>query len=224
MDKLRAAGRTGALIAMREAEDTLDQAVVEGTARGRRARVFELGEALFQSIRMQLSVAWYKAIAVGRGANLDLIDTPLNDRPWLKARFEQIRAMPNERDRLAAIDAILRWTNPGPGGFYDDLGNVSAQPHLVGGKAYAEDPASLESPLMGATTRGSEALRMSWVTYAETLHDTPLRMRYTGLDKSARYRVRVTYAGPRSTRGCASRAQLHRRSSRCLRKRPPMAN
>ena len=52
------------------------------TARARewRARTFELAEALFQSIRMQLSVVRYQAIAVGRGANLDAIDYGLNNR------------------------------------------------------------------------------------------------------------------------------------------------
>ena len=44
-----------------------------------RARVFALAEALFQSIRMQLSVARYKAIAVDRGATLDTVDAPLNN-------------------------------------------------------------------------------------------------------------------------------------------------
>ena len=41
----------------------LDRAVTEPVAADLRARVFELAEALFQSIRMQLSVPRYKAIA-----------------------------------------------------------------------------------------------------------------------------------------------------------------
>jgi len=40
---------------------------------------------------MQLSVERYKAISVGRGANLDTIDAPLNNRLWLKAQFQEIR-------------------------------------------------------------------------------------------------------------------------------------
>jgi hypothetical protein len=31
--------------------------------------------------------------------------------------------------------------------------------------------------------------------HAESLYDTPLRMRYTGLDPRARYKLRVVYAG-----------------------------
>ena len=50
----------------------------------------ELAEALYQSIRMQLSVERYKAISVGRGANLDTIDVPLNNRRWLKQRERDV--------------------------------------------------------------------------------------------------------------------------------------
>ena len=174
----------------------LDRAVNERVSPELRNRVFELGEALFQSIRMQLSVPYYKASAVGRGANLDLIDTPLNNRLYLLDQFARIRAMTTEKERQAAIAAIADWTNPGPGGFYDDLGNASAQPHLVGGLDYAQDPDHLKSPLNATYSRRSEpAWRQSWQTVAESRNDEPLRMRYRGLDQTAAYRVRVVYAG-----------------------------
>ncbi len=194
--ELRRAGSLGAATAMDRATAVLDRAIVERASPELRMRVFELGEALFQSIRMQLSVAYYKAIAVGRGANLDLIDVPLNNRPYLLDQFARIRALPSEKDRLAALSAILDWTNPGPGGFYDDLGNSSAQPHLVPGLEYADDPDHLKSPLNAMHTRASEpAWRQSWQTIAESRNDEPLRMRYRQLDKTATYRLRVLYAG-----------------------------
>ena len=37
--------------------------------------------------------------------------------------------------------------------------------------------------------------RISWRTHAETLGETPLEMRYAGLDPAARYKVRVVYGG-----------------------------
>src|SRR5262249_35687102 len=74
LGKLRDAKALGTLLAMDEAEAILDRAVTRRTAGDYRARVFELAEALFQSIRMQLSVERYKAISVGRGANLDTLD------------------------------------------------------------------------------------------------------------------------------------------------------
>jgi hypothetical protein len=36
---------------------------------------------------------------------------------------------------------------------------------------------------------------MSWIDHAESLYDAPLRMRYTGLDNKASYRIRVVYGG-----------------------------
>ncbi len=81
----------------------------------------------------------------------------------------------------------------GPGGFYDDLGDVTRQAHLVRGPGFDEDPAFLESALMGFAYRAGG--RTSWWNYAESLNEMPLKMRYTGLDPCARYRVRVVYAG-----------------------------
>jgi len=142
---------------------------------------------------MQLSVPRYQAIALGRGANLDAIDFALNNRVWLRNQFTQIRALSDERARLARLTRIVDWTNPGPGGFYDDLGDTARQPHLVPGESYEQDPDFLRSPLMGFGSMPQQGSRVSWFTVAETLADTPLRMRYTGLDPAARYVIRVVY-------------------------------
>src|SRR5206468_4307812 len=157
LDSLRQAPTSGSLLAMSRAESLLDQAATQPVGLDWRARVFELAEALFQSIRMQLSVERYQAISVGRGANLDTIDVPLNNRRWLEEQFQHIRKLDSESTRLKEIDAILNWTNPGPGGFYDELGNPSRRPHLVagpthaiiGGLPYAADPGFYQSPLTG---------------------------------------------------------------------------
>jgi hypothetical protein len=165
---------------LRETRDTvaaatiLNRAVEQPIAPAWHARIFELAEALFQSIGMQLSVPRYKAIAVDRGANLDTLDVPLNNRIWLERRFAEARGDPAE------IDSILNWTDPGPGGFYDDLGDLDRQPHLLRG---------------GISLEYHSQWRKSWWTYAESLFDDPLQMRYTGLDPAAQYRIRVVYAG-----------------------------
>jgi hypothetical protein len=166
-----------------EAQRILDALTLTPDAAALRARVFELAEALFQSIHMQLSVPRYQAIALGRGANLDAIDFPLNNRVWI-------------RNELTAghVERILNWTDPGPGGFYDDLGDTTRQPHLVPGVPFDEDPDFLRSPLMGFGQEPRSGARVSWFTHAETLADTPLRMRYTDLDRTAQYRLRVVYS------------------------------
>jgi hypothetical protein len=193
MDQLRSAKTTGAIAAMERAREILDRSVVAHPAETWRGRVFELAEALFQSIRMQLSVEKYKAISVDRGATLDTIDAPLNSRRWLQARFAEISKLEIKTDRLAAIDEIVNWTNPGPGGFYDDLGDPAVQPHLVRGEDYASDPAFLHSAYVGF---GAPRLyRKSFWTYAGSLNDEPLRMHYSDLDPTGQYKIRVVYAG-----------------------------
>ncbi len=207
MSELRRARRTGSLVALAEAERTLQEAVTRPVSEEWRARVFELGEALFQSIRMQLSVPRYKAIGVDRGANLDTIDHPLNDRTWLLARFAEIRGAATEPERLRGIDAILNWTDPGPGGFYDDLGKLSCQPHLVRGPGFAEDPDFLASSLVHF--EGRPAFRRSWWDQALALFDAPLTLRYTALDPAARYKVRVVYGRGPIRLVAGEKAEIH---------------
>jgi len=103
---LKKADKLSSLKALDKAEAILDKAVTDRTRPELRARVFELAEALFQSIRMQLSVPKYFAKEVSRGANLDNIDVPLNNRPRLKEMFDEIRKLDSEKERLARIDEI----------------------------------------------------------------------------------------------------------------------
>ncbi len=193
MAELGKAKTAGSLAAMTTAEDALDHPPQDTSATGWRARIFELGEALFQSIRMQLSVSRYQAISSDRGANLDTIDAPITDLAWLKQRFVEIRRLTDEAARLRALDEIVNWTDPGPGGFYDDLGKPGRQPHLVRSAAYETDPDFRDSPL--SSYSGGANMRASWRTYAESLWDSPLLMRYENLDRNAQYKLRVVYAG-----------------------------
>lgn len=215
MDRLRDAPRTGSINAIENASRILDESLARPAAEDLRNRIFALAEALYQSIRAQLSVDRYKAVAVSRGANLDTIDFPLNNRVWLQSRFAKVRALTSEDERLAEIHAILHRADPGPGGFYDDLGNTSMQPHVVNeGPGYENDPggfrsvrseyAAFSGGLIGRTS--AAALRpdgpakfilnpMAWWTWAETRYETPLTMRYEHLDPNASYAVRVVFVG-----------------------------
>jgi len=188
---LRQCRALGSMEAIRKAEMNLSIAA-EDPSSGR-LRLRELAEDLFISIRMQLSVPLYDAIAVDRGANLDSLDVPLNDRLWLRDQFARLRNLNDEAERLRGIEAILQRTDPGPGGFYDDLGNLRLQPHLVRAKNYDGDPDFRRSSLVGFGCRAGWPL--AWCQNAQTLHDAPLQMRYHGLDGKARYKVRVVYAG-----------------------------
>ena len=104
MAELRSAGATGVKAALDAAEKILDRAKTEHVQDAWRLRVHELAAALFQSISMQLSVDKYKAIAMDRGASLDTLDYPVNNRLWLQERFSTIRKLssvtrPTQSDR-----------------------------------------------------------------------------------------------------------------------------
>ncbi len=169
-----------------------------------RKRIFELGDDLYKSIRMQLSVKLYKAIAIDRGATLDTIDYQLSNKAWIKQHLSAARKLKDEAARLKAIREVAEWTNPGPGGYYDDLGNSARQPHLVVGEGFERDPGFLASARVGfaggdaprdITPNLAGAWRSSWLDHAESLIDAPLSMHYTDLDPTAQYKLRVVYAG-----------------------------
>ncbi|MDZ4782070.1 MAG: alpha-glucuronidase family glycosyl hydrolase [Planctomycetia bacterium] len=204
LDLLRTADKAGSLAAMDAAEQSLDAAHALPVAPELRAHIVELADALYQSIRLQSSVPRYHAIGVGRGATLDTVDYPLNNRLWMKRRFADLRRNPNEAARRQGLQEIVDWTNPGPGGFYDDLGNYSSQPHLVVGEGFDTDPSFLRSAHAGFAGPDNvsdndpvdeERWRTSWLDHAEAMNDAPLTMHYEDLDPGATYRLRVVYAG-----------------------------
>ncbi len=192
MAALRGADATGSLRAIERAEAILDRATSHPASPDRRARVHELAEALFQSIRMQLSVPRYGAIE-GRGSTLDTIDVPLNDRIWLGGEFAAIRKLGGEGERLRALRTIVERTDPGPGGFYDALGDPAQNRHLVRGAGFDADPDFRRSSYIGFDDR--PGLPMAWARDAQSLYDAPLTMQYDGLDPSAHYRLRIVYGG-----------------------------
>jgi hypothetical protein len=196
MEHLRCAVANGSLVAMNEAERILDLAVNERISMDLRTRIFQLAEALYQSVaHIQLSVHLYRGQAEVRGANLDGVDFPLNDRPWLKDRFASIRMVAEEADRLAEIKKIVNWTDPGPGGFYIDLGGSIDHPNVVEGPGYDKDPAYIQSPQHRFSYRKDpNPIRFSWRGYVGPIHENPLQMRFTGLEPGAQYRIRLVYS------------------------------
>jgi hypothetical protein len=202
--RVRQASDMGSREAMSAAQAILDAARSDVTAQDWRQRILELGAALFQSIGMQLSVSKYQAIAVDRGAALDTLDFSVNNRLWLAEQFARIQRLSSERERIHALQQLVDWENPGPGGFYDDLGNSARQPHLVRPATFAGDPGAFRSPrvdfeedlVIDEDDPAPQGVRrLSWMDHAEILYDAPLQLKYTGLDTNAHYRVRAVYAG-----------------------------
>ncbi len=187
------ATQMGSITAMDSAERDLQPAATETQMRG---RIDALAARLFQHVRLQLSVTKYGASGVERGANLDRVDIPLNDRIWMENRFADIRNLPNENERLGSIENVVSWQHPVAGALYDDLGSSTAEPHLIRGKGFARDPEMYETAIDGVADHTTEdGWRMSELSYAETLYEYPLELHYTGLNSHVHYRVRLVYAG-----------------------------
>ncbi len=162
-----------------------------------RTRVKELGEALLQSIEMQLSVDRYQGEAVIRGANLETLDYPVTNISWLRVQLEAIRRLSSANEQVTAIRQLMGRTDPGPGGFYDDLGDPQNRPHLILGPGPVLDPEFRKSVLTGfgyPDRLGTDA-PIQWKRWAESLYDAPLQMRYENLDPEGSYKVRVVYSG-----------------------------
>ena len=180
-----------------QAESILAGATADPAGARLSARVRELGEALFQSIRMQLAVSRYRGEAVVRAANLETLETPVTDVAWLRSQVAEMRKLTAPNGQVAAIKRTLERTDPGPGGFYDQLGCPGNRPHLLPGPGSTLDPEFRSSALTGFSypDRFGVQVPTAWKGWAESLFDAPLKMHYGELDPSAQYRIRVVYSG-----------------------------
>lgn len=181
----------GADAVMAQAEQILQRADVPVNA-GWRTKIETLCDALFRSVALQTSVPKYKASGYERGAVLDFVDRPLNDRWWLEDAFKRIRTLPPAQ-QLAALDTLARWRNAGPGGFYDNVGDVSNSAHIVRPQGLDADPLMLHSDNPGFDwwESGFSRKRLSWMVSMRWPH----ALQYKNLDPAAQYTVRVTGNG-----------------------------
>jgi len=192
---LAEAPSVGADVAMANAQAILDLATSAPVRADLRTRIVDLCDDLFSSIGLQTSTsAPFYAKNAERGCVLDFLDHPLNNRWWLEDQFAIIGALATEGEKLAAIDVILNWEDPGTGGFYDDLGNGTKEPHLVQQYPWDVDPGYVDST-QDEFAWNKFTQRLSWQDQAQTLFGTPLEVEYTGLEPAAQYRVQVLYTG-----------------------------
>ncbi len=205
LDVLGKAKEMGSLKAIEDAEEILERAKRSPVVPSYKERCWELADELFKNIGSQLSVDKYKAIDWDRGAFMDDIDMPLNNYNYLKIQFGLICKIDDENSRLEAINRVINRNNPGPGGFYDNLGHPSSWNRVISNKRWEEDPGHLSSPLVEFTPdllHIDEALQkelggapLSWVSSIATLYDTPLVVRYNDLDRDSDYKLKITYVG-----------------------------
>jgi hypothetical protein len=147
-----------------------------------RQKVFDYCEALWQSIGMQTSVKKYNASGAERGAILDFIDYPLNNRWWLADEFDKIRKLYTDKEKLERLEVIRTWENPGPGSYYDNISDLSKGPRVKTRTEDATDVAWWDN--------GLSRKRLS----TQLFQNFP-RLEYTDLDPDGRYMIRISGYG-----------------------------
>jgi hypothetical protein len=187
---LAEASKRGADSTMTAATAVLNDAVTHPAAPELRQRIIDLCDELFHSIGLQTSVKKYYAIGEERGAVLDFIDYPLNNRWWLEDEFQKVRQLGSEEEKCQRLKVIATWENPGPGSFYDNVGNEAKSPHVI--HIDMNGPGmDLENRRGGAGfwwwNDGFSRLRLTW-----QVTSWPERMVYDGLDPKGTYVVRST--------------------------------
>jgi hypothetical protein len=184
-------------VLLEAAKQILSEPMIQPAGAVLRTRVAELGYALFQSIHMQLAVERYQGEAVDRGANLDTLDTPVTDVSWMRQQLSAIQSIGGPEKQIQAIRELLSRTDPGPGGFYDELGNIANRPHLAPGLGPVKDPEFRHTPetQFGYPDRLGPAGPVAWKHWAGSLFDAPIELRYEGLDRRRGYKLRVVFSG-----------------------------
>src|SRR5262249_36703875 len=87
-------------------------------------------------------------------------------------------------------DSMTTWATP------------ANRPHLEPGEGFDKDPAFFHTARTGFGSRRNTPWRVSCTGHIEALYGNSIRLRYTGLDPAAHYRIRFTQSGdgtPRAT-------------------------
>lgn len=196
---LGTASFAGAAAAGASAKEILARAETAPVRPDLRDRVVALCDDLFRSVALQTSVEKYQASGKERGAVLDYLDYPLNDRRWLEDVIDGAMELGDEAARIAMFEKVRAWEHPGPGSFYDEVGNVGKSPRVVRPERWNTDPNNDRgsNPDFMWVNEGDHRHKQAWISKL----DWPVAVRYEGLDRDAVYVVRATGYGDCFVRG-----------------------
>lgn len=187
-DALREAKKLGAFVALRKAQDIFGMAQAEPISSGYKDKIEKLYHSLFMAPTPRWMTERQKCEFV------EQIDIPLNDSEWLIAQFDRIRGLTSEQDRLHEVEALLHRIDPGPGGYYDNLGTEASFRRVRSRTTSENDPGTLIYPRINFI-QSKSPIPNSWKLQLATLYQEPLVLAYENLDPESHYNVRVNYTG-----------------------------
>jgi hypothetical protein len=172
----------GAESAMDKALAIINKADSEPVAQDLHTKIVQYCDDLFQSIGLQTSVPKYQASNSQRGCILEFVNHPLNNRWWLQDEFNKIKKMNTEEEKLARLEIIGTWENPGHGSYYDNVSNIETGTRVLTTSYDACDVAWWDG--------GFSRKRLS-----SQLFQTDPIIEYENLDFNGRYIIRVSGLG-----------------------------
>ena len=187
------AATRGSESAMSGALAVLARVESEPTSPELRRRIEHLCQDLFDSVQLQTSVEKYQASGAERGAFLDSVDYPMNNRWWLEDEFERVRAFESEAAKVSRLAVLATWESPGPGSYYDDVGHVGRSPHVKRSTEVITEPGeeAHATPTHWWWDQGKSRARLSW----QVSMGWPEAIVYEALDPDASYVIRMTGLG-----------------------------
>ena len=220
MQILSVAEILGSKEAIAKAQKELGRSETEPVYPQYKQKCWDLADKMFEHIGAQLSVTRHQGMAIVRGAFLDSIDTPLNNKLFLTDSFENILKMDNEEERIFYIKKIVDRTNPGPGGYYDNFNANQSWSRVEVNNSWYDDPGYLETPLIdhhpnhghgrnirfnfdenkretiirkaaGKIIPNVASVPLEWVSHATSYYSAPLKVMYENIDKKALYVVKT---------------------------------
>lgn len=172
----------GVDVCMRSALEIVKEADEKPIYPEMRQCIVDYCEKLWKSIGLQTSVEKYHAKNFERGAILDFIDYPLNNRWWLEDEFKKIGQMKNDQEKIDELRVIANWEYPGDGNYYDNISDLSQSPHLGISPNDNSNVAFLDE--------GFSRMRLS----TQLFQNFPL-LHYNNLDPNSDYVVRILGVG-----------------------------
>ncbi len=176
------ATKIGSAKAMDKALEIVNKADKEPVTADLHKKIEDYCETLFQSIGLQTSVIKYKASGAERGAILDHLDYPLNNRWWLADEFKKVEKMSTEKEKTDRLEVIATWENPGPGSYYNNISDISKSSHVLTFSDDATDVAWWDN--------GFSRKRLS----TQLFQNFPV-LKYQDLDPNGRYMIRIAGFG-----------------------------
>ncbi|WP_010586742.1 hypothetical protein [Schlesneria paludicola] len=191
LEKLVQVDKLGVKQTLQDARAILARATTQPNDPELIARLKAFGDELFADIGLQTSVPKYSASGTERGAVLDFLDYPLNNRWWLEDQFDAIEKMTDAKEQLKRLDAVRNWENPGEGGYYDVVGHVGRSPRLAKLLMFGDvvrHRAEFPIPVQRWLDVKRNGLRQAWHLYLDSF---PHGLDYNDLDTTSPYIVKL---------------------------------